>query len=267
MTITDITEILNPHNSKVKPIKEKMKVFIPNIINKNIPNRNGFIWLINGSGGRGKSSMVLSLFRDKNMYRNIFNNIYLFVPISSFSSVVNNPFKNHENVYHELNVDILEDIFNELTAIKVEATKKKEKKKKVYVDEETDDDDIEKKQEIEYSLIIIDDFADQLKQKAIFNQLNKMCLKARHLCCSFIFLTQNYYYFPKRIRCQITNGTFFEPNNEEEYEAIRKEVIKFNEDDARKIYDYVFDANYNHLDIDLFENKYYKNFNLLNIKK
>ena len=34
-------------------------------------------------------------------------------------------------------------------------------------------------------------------------------------------------------------------------------------DDALKLFNYVFDAPYNHLDVDTVTNKYYKNFNEL----
>jgi hypothetical protein len=39
------------------------------------------------------------------------------------------------------------------------------------------------------------------------------------------------------------------------------------EDDAKKLYDYVFEKEYSHLDIDTIENKLYRNFNLLEITK
>ena len=40
------------------PIKEVMGVYIPNI-NENIPHRNGFIYTLIGSGGSGKTSLLL----------------------------------------------------------------------------------------------------------------------------------------------------------------------------------------------------------------
>ena len=39
-----------------------------------------------------------------------------------------------------------------------------------------------------------------------------------------------------------------------------------NQDDALKLYDYVFDMPYSHLDIDTVTNTYYKNFNELLIE-
>ena len=54
MTIKEIEVILNPNAKKMKPIKEKQDILIPDIIDENIPNRNGFIYVLCGSGGSGK---------------------------------------------------------------------------------------------------------------------------------------------------------------------------------------------------------------------
>ena len=55
----------------------------------------------------------------------------------------------------------------------------------------------------------------------------------------------------------------FKPKNVEEFYSIAKELFNMNQNDALKLYDYVFNANYNHLDVDTVTNTYYKNFNLL----
>mgnify|MGYP006112440261 CR=1 FL=1 len=97
---------------KTNPTKEIMGVFIDKI-HQNIPNRNGFVYLIVGAPGSGKSSLLLSMFNKKNgtaYYRNKFDNIYLFTPESSYLSVMDHPFANHTNVYHELTSDALFDI-------------------------------------------------------------------------------------------------------------------------------------------------------------
>lgn len=44
------------------PIKEVMEVFIPNI-NEHLPRRNGFIYTLIGSGGSGKTSLLLSMLQ------------------------------------------------------------------------------------------------------------------------------------------------------------------------------------------------------------
>lgn len=277
MTIT-INEIENPHKMKMKPIKERQDIYVPDVINQNISRRNGMVYCLSGSGGSGKSSLMLNMFKDKNMYRQKFHNIYYFCPVSSFTSVDKHPFENHEKVYHELTIPILQGIYNELVEIKtlatkpVEKKKHKEKKKKSkiveddYESSESEKED-EEKHEIEYSAIIIDDFADSLKDMSIQKYLNKFIIKARHLCCSFFITLQSYYYCPKIIRKQLTYITIFKPKNIEEWDGIAKELLNLNKDDGLKLHDYVFDEPYTHLDIDTTNNKIYKNFNLLEIHK
>ena len=115
----------------------------------------------------------------------------------------------------------------------------------------------------QYSCIIFDDQADALKNNAINTQLNKMIIKARHICCSFIFTLQSYFYMPKILRKQITYITIFKPKNIEEWNTIAGELMNLNKDDALKVFNYVFNEPYAHIDIDLITNIYYKNFNLL----
>jgi hypothetical protein len=42
--------------------------------------------------------------------------------------------------------------------------------------------------------------------------------------------------------------------------------MNLSKEDGLKVFDYIFDESYNHIDIDLVNNKYYKNFNLLSFK-
>ena len=93
--------------------------------------------------------------------------------------------------------------------------------------------------------------------------LNKMIIKARHLSCAFIITLQSYFYFPKQLRKQITNITIFKPKSLSEWETIAKELMNLNKEDGLKVFNYVFNEPYNHLDINTTNNTYYKNFNEL----
>jgi hypothetical protein len=238
------------------------------------------IYVMTGSGGSGKTNLLLNMFKSKSCYRNIYNNIYYFCPSASFASLKNHPFEKHDKVFHELTVSLLEEIYNELVSKRIDDTEskvEKKKRKEKYGDVESSgalwaleadasDDESEEEKEIEYSCIIIDDFADSLKDKHIQRQLNKMLIKARHLCCSFIFTLQTYLYFPKSLRKQITYITMFKPKNIEEFNSIVRELLNYNKDDALLLYNYVFNEPYAHLDMDTVENRLYKNFNELVIK-
>ena len=261
----EIIETPNPHHAKMKPIKERQDIYVPEIVNQNISRRNGMVYVLTGSGGSGKSSLLLNMFKSRSMYRAKFDNIFYFCPVASFTSVEKHPFERHEQVYHDLTIDDLQLIYDQLVAIKELATKKREKKKKVF-----DDDDAPKpepKHPIEYSAIIIDDFADSLKDKSIQRFLNKFIIKARHLCCSFFITLQSYYYLPKMLRKQLTYLTIFKPKNIEEWYSIAGEVLNLSKEDALQLYDYAFDAPYTHIDVDTVNNIIYKDFNMLELKK
>jgi ABC-type dipeptide/oligopeptide/nickel transport system ATPase component len=228
----------------IKPIKERMDIFVPDV-SIQLPRRRGFVYGLCGSGGSGKSSLLLSMFKSKAYYRGKFDNVWLFVPQSSFLSVEKHPFQNHEQVYHELTVDHLHDIHDRLDELKEQS--------------------IENGDEIETSLIIIDDMADHLKDKFLVAKLNAMIIKSRHLSVCWIFTLQSYNLMNLTIRKQFTNTTIFNPKNNVEWDLVASELLHLNKDDALKLKNYVFDEPYNHLDIDTFENKIYKNFELLTI--
>jgi hypothetical protein len=245
----EITEEHNTQIPKFEPIKEIMSIRIPDIVD-GIPNRNGFIWVITGSGGSGKTSMLLNFFKTNKLYKHKFSNIFYVCPQSSFLSVANHPFEKHDTsrIYHELNDDVLNDIYSELKEIK---------KENVEAD----------KEDFQYNCCIFDDFADSMKNIDLQKKLNQMLIKARHLSCAFIFTLQSYYYFPKILRKQITNLTIFKPKNSEEWLSIAKEILHLNKDDGLKLYDYVFNEPYAHLDVDTLNDTLYRNFNKLTINK
>jgi hypothetical protein len=239
-----ISEIKNDLPT-IKPVKEIMSIYIEGI-NPNIPNRNGFIYALIGSPGSGKSSLLLSLFRSKNYYKNKFNHIYLITPESSFLSVKDHPFENHNKVYHELTSEVLENIYNELVEIKKDC--------------------IENNYEIEHSCIIVDDYASDLKDKELIKSLKQLLIKSRHIGCSFIFTLQTYNLFPLVLRKLLTNVSLFKPKNKIELDSVRRELINLNEQDTQELMNYVFSEEYSHLDIDTNTNILRKNFNLLKIK-
>lgn len=229
----------------LKPIKERMDIHIPDV-SLNLPHRNGFVYMLCGSGGSGKSSLLMAMFKSRDYYRYKFHTIYYFCPEASMMSVIDHPFKGHENVYTELTEDTLQAIREELEDVKATC--------------------VREKFPMENSCIIIDDFGSHLKDNDLVNALNRTIIRTRHLGCSWIFTLQSYYLCPKILRKQCTNATIFRPRNAEEWKAITKELLMMNNDKLEQLEAYVFDQPYNHLDIDTFENRIFKNFCELKIK-
>jgi hypothetical protein len=241
----DISEVPNDKFKATKPVKESMDKYIPDIV-EGISRRNGMIYLMVGSGGSGKTSLLLNQFRKGGAYHRKFHHLYLFTPAISFQSVVKHPFEKHDKVINELTRDNLQELYDELKSRKE--------------DREEDDD-------MEYNCVIIDDMANSLKEKDVQRLLNTMLIKARHLNTCFIFTLQSYLYMPKMLRKQTTFATIFKPKNREEWDSLNKELIQMRDEDARQLFEYVYDKEYAHLDIDTIEGKMYRNFNELTIKK
>ena len=241
-----ITEIKNDL-PKTKALKEIMEIHIPNI-DKNLPSKNGSVYAIIGAPGSGKSNLLFStLFKNLNYYRSKFDNLYLITPESSFLSLQKHPFKDHDKVFHELDKATLEVIFEEILEYKKQA--------------------LEDDRPIEHSCLIIDDFADGLKDKDIIMSLKKLLIKSRHINCFFIFTLQAYNLFPLVLRKLITNITLFKPKNNVETESIRAELLHMSRDEFQELTNFIYDEPYNHLDYDTNTMELRKNFNLLNIEK
>lgn len=241
-----ITEIKN-NLPKTKALKEIMEIYVPNI-DKNLPSKNGSIYAIIGAPGSGKSNLLFStLFKNLNYYRSKFDNLYLITPESSFLSLQKHPFKDHDKVFNELDKATLEVIFDEILEYKKQA--------------------LEDDRPIEHSCIIIDDFADGLKDKDIIMSLKKLLIKSRHINCFFIFTLQAYNLFPLVLRKLITNITLFKPKNNVETESIRAELLHMGRDEFQELTNFIYDEPYNHLDYDTNTMEIRKNYNLLEIQK
>ena len=246
--MTDIVEIKSGLPD-CKPIQEAMDVYIKGV-HPNLPRRAGAVYLMVGAGGSGKSSTLYNFFKKgtgKHYMRGHFDNIYLFTPESSFLSVKNHPFEEHENVFHTLDSETLEEIHEELLEFKNES--------------------LANKRPIEDSLIIIDDFAPLLKQdKQLMKALNTFISKCRHVRCSFIFTLQAFKYCPPLLRRQVTYMSIWKPRNAVEWSQIAGEIFNIPKHKQESIYQYCFNEPYNHLDYDVIENKLYKNFNEIKIE-
>ena len=243
MTITSITETKNEEIPNVKPVKEHMNVFLEDVP-EGVARRNGAIYLISGAAGSGKSSYMLSLFRSRKLYRNKFHHVYYFCPMSSFLSVKNSPFNGHDKVFHELTADALYGIISELEERKEEH---------------------EEGEDFELSCLIIDDFANDLKNKDIEKALTNLLIRTRHLNTVVIITTQAYNLVPMKLRKMVTFASVYKPRTVAEWNSVAGELLKYDREDAQKIYDYVFSEPYTHLDIDAFTDKFYKNNNPLTV--
>lgn len=276
--------IKNKYLPKFKPIKEIQSLEIPNI-NKylNIPFLNGFRYVITGPPGSGKSNMLLNLFKTKDFYKDKFDNIFVFMPISSIESVNKHPFKNLPFLFEDLKAETIYNIIQLLRNKKLDAVeymeKMKNKRKKpiiterkkrvisLFEDYQEEEEEEEEPKKIEYSVIILDDIADKLKDKEIVKALKTLLIQSRHIMCAVVITLQNYFLMDKSLRKLINYISIFEPPNLSEWNSYNEELIGINTVDGKKLKDFVFDEKYNHLDIDITNKKMFVNFHPLNIQE
>ena len=67
-----------------------------------------------GKPGSGKTSLVVSLFKSKDVFHKVFHNIYLFQPSQSRASMEDDIFESIPNKYDELNYENLEEVINQI---------------------------------------------------------------------------------------------------------------------------------------------------------
>jgi adenosyl cobinamide kinase/adenosyl cobinamide phosphate guanylyltransferase len=220
----------------IKPAKQSIdnKLDVP----PPFPDRCSVIF-VSGGMGTGKSTFIANLFKatGKNrIYRKVFESVMYATPKEVFDSEEDHAFKNHPKVYH----DLTQDTFNKISEQAI-ATK-------------NDDGN---------SCLVIDDFSEQLKNKQTEYNLRKLINKHRHLKLNIIISALNQKALAKTLRALIDVVILFKPKSMVETENFSQEVFGLTKDEAKALFDFVFDAPYNFLMYNARTHTFYKNFNRL----
>lgn len=176
-------------------------------LTKSFFNKTNFT-LIVGSCGSGKSTWTISFI--KQLYKNIFNNIYLVMPPSSRASIQNNPFEDlaENKVHDELDEDTINYIYEMLK-----------------INSEED----------ETNLLILDDVQRSLKDKFVLKSFKNIIANRRHLKTTTFCIVQNYNALDKSLRALATNIICFGNLTPSQFETIREEHLNIDKDTFKKI--------------------------------
>tara|TARA_R100000700_G_C3138129_1_gene120834 strand:- start:127 stop:843 length:717 start_codon:yes stop_codon:yes gene_type:complete len=173
-----------------------------------------------GKPRSGKTSLLYSFFKSKEIFNKTFHNVFLFQPSESARSM-------KDNIFEEIPD---EQRFDELTYENLE-----------YVM------DFIKSEDCQFnSCIIFDDVGSQLKNKETMKLLKQLIQNRRHLHCSCVFLTQTWYSNPKEIRKLFSNLFIFKVSIDE-LRTIAGEMIASKKKYIDEIYDIVFTRPYKFL--------------------
>lgn len=184
-----ITELEKP---KLKPVKMNVDDIIDSKLEEFPAIRQCFgtsnTTLISGSTGSGKTTWLIQMM--KTIFKKVYHDIFLIMPENSLNSIADkdNIFRKHldpENIYHTYDVDTLTEIYEKINENSAEGY---------------------------YSLLLIDDFGNLLKNKHESKILQSMFLKNRHMRLSVFVLVQNFYQMPKLIREICNNAILFNTN-------------------------------------------------------
>lgn len=234
-----IREIANPDAIQLKaPAFVCDKPLSPHIP-KPFPNQHSFIVLC-GASRSGKTSMMINMLTNRELYCRVFENVFVVMPASSTASMRSNIFDgiDQHKKFDDLTPETLDSIIAQLEAYSEMS---------------------------ENSLIVFDDVTASLKNKFVQRGLARIIANRRHLKCTILLAVQWYNSIPLNIRKQINVLIMFAPKNFKEVKNIAEELTKYEDNEFKKICDYVFDAKYNWMLINRDDNQIYKMFNLLEI--
>lgn len=220
---------------KLKPPKFKCDVPIAEGILEPLPNRS-FFWTLIGPPGSGKTSLLVSLLTNPGAYKGKFDNVVIVMPPNSVASLTSEPIKRHDKIYPELDYETLEGVYT--------------KAQKASDDKET-------------TLLVLDDCAAALKDKDIQRLLRLLIWNRRHLRLSIVLLSQSWIALPLSIRKSVSHFSLARFANKKEYAAMLNEVIFLEPEKADRLMEFVFDAPYNFLFVDVMGGRYFKNLDAI----
>ena len=192
-----------------------------------------------GSPGSGKTSLLYSFFKSKELFAKVFHNIYLFQPSHSRASMKDKLFDKlpTEQIYDELNYDTLNEVMEQI-----------------------------QNEDSKYNnCIIFDDMSAYLKDGETFKLFKNLVNNRRHLRTSIFFLVQTYRSIPKDIRRLFSNVFVFRVSKAD-METIFEELVEKHKNCIMEISKIVYDKPYNFLYINTESQRLFKNWDELCFK-
>ena len=215
-----------------KPLHKKLdKYELTKFMNAHTTN------LLIGKPRSGKTSLLFSLFENKDILKKVYHRIYIFQPPQSRQSMKNKLFDKlpSDQLFEELNFENLDLVLDEIKA--------------------SDDLNI---------AIIFDDVTASLKNFDTLNLLKQLIFNRRHLRTSVFFLVQTWFSVPKDIRKLFSNIFVFRVNKNE-LKTIFEETIEDPEltSLAPNISKLIYDKPFNFMFINTDTQRIFKNFDEL----
>ena len=185
--------------------------------------------LMIGKPKSGKTSLLYSFLKSKELLRNVYDKIFLFQPSQSRASMKDKIFDNipDDQKFGELNLENLNDV--------------------------------EKNLDEGSNIIIFDDQTAYLKDNEIQKKLKEFVYNRRHKHLSIIFLVQSWLSVPKDIRKLFTNIFVFKVSKNE-MEQIFDEVVELPKQYILPLMKLTYDKPHQYLFINTDSQRLFKGF-------
>ena len=229
-------EELDTSEIKIKPSKQNTDMSLgvkPPFIDR--PS----VYVITGSQGSGKSSFVESIMTkggSGQVFKKAFEAVFYSTPEETMSSTPDHPFKDHPRVYHDLKTETFEKIIQKALAVKADGGN---------------------------SVLILDDWSEELKTKRVEHILRKLINKNRHFHLQIMITLLSLKSLPKSLRSMVDAYIIFKPKSIIEIQSFADDVFALDKKDLKQLMDYTYDEKYNFLFYNQRDNEYYKNFTRL----
>ena len=191
--------------------------------------------LFTGRPKSGKTSLLYSFLKSKEIFKGTFDKIFLMQPAQSRASMKDPLFDKipDDQKYNELTIDNLNDIEANLSE--------------------------------HNNVILMDDCTAYLKDSSIKKKLKELVYNRRHKHLSIIFLVQSYLSIEKDIRKLFSNLFIFKCSKNE-METIWEELVEYPKEYILPIMKMVFDKPYQYLFLNTDSQRMFKNFDELIIE-
>lgn len=188
--------------------------------------------LMIGRPKSGKTSLLYSFFKSKDIFKNTFDKIFLFQPSQSRQSMKDKLFDRipDDQKYEELTLENLNNVEENLSE--------------------------------HNNVILFDDMAVFLRDKSIKKKLKELVFNRRHKHLSIIFLVQTYMSLESDIRKMFSNLFIFKCSKRE-METIFDEHVELQNEYVLPIMKVVFDEPYQYLFLNTDSQRLFKGFDEL----
>lgn len=182
--------------------------------------------MVLGNPGSGKTTFVIHLLGNRDLFRSQFARMFIVSPPSSRASwnKKGNPLEGlpEERFYDEPTLDVLQDIEKQVKDV-AELNKDRKPRDKVF------------------SCVVLDDVQDYMKDAGVVRYLRRFAMNRRHNYCFLILICQNYLSLQKALR-NVVNSVVFFNISKEQLNDLYKEYFTKDEATFYKMVNAVFTA-------------------------